>query len=92
MAETAPRARLLSSSDVGRLLDVTPDAVRRLARLGELVPDEETPSGFKLYRESTVRALALEREKRRQQGNTGLGRLPRAPSKRLKQMERRSNQ
>ena len=60
--------RLLSSSDVGKLLDLTPDAVRRLVRLGELVPDEETPSGYRLYRESTVRALSLAREKRRQQG------------------------
>jgi len=82
---------LLSTSDVGKLLNLTPDGVRRLARLGQLAPDEQTPSGYKLYRESTIRAFAAEREKKRKQSDAerGRGRPPRAPSRKLRMKEKK---
>jgi hypothetical protein len=44
-------------------LDLSPDAVRRLARVGKLVADEETPSGVRLFRRSTLEAFAEERRR-----------------------------
>jgi|WetSurMetagenome_2_1015567.scaffolds.fasta_scaffold793080_1 hypothetical protein len=53
---------LLTTLDAARILTLSPDAVRQLARAGSLVADEETPSGQRLFRRSTVEKLASERK------------------------------
>jgi len=72
---TAKKDALLSTLDAARILGLAPDTVRYLARSGSLVPDEQTPAGQRLYRQSTVEKLAAEREALRRQGKV-LGRPP----------------
>ena len=70
---------LLSSADVGQILGVTPEAVRKMVQAGRLVPDEQTPSGFRLFRQSTVERLAAQRAEQRRQRTPRGGRPPKAP-------------
>ncbi|OGQ81188.1 MAG: hypothetical protein A2289_10970 [Deltaproteobacteria bacterium RIFOXYA12_FULL_58_15] len=71
----AKKDQLLSTLDASRVLGLSQDAVRRMARAGRLVADEETPGGQRLFRQSTVENLAAEREKARREGKV-LGRPP----------------
>jgi len=52
---------LLTTRDASRILQVTQHSVRYFARIGKLIPDEETPSGQRLYRRSTIEKLHRER-------------------------------
>jgi len=52
---------LLTTLDAARILGLSTDAVRQLARAGKLLADEETPTGQRLFRKSTVEKLATER-------------------------------
>ena len=58
MVKTDP---LLTTLDAARILGLSTDAVRQLARAGKLLADEETPTGQRLFRKSTVEKLATER-------------------------------
>jgi hypothetical protein len=59
MVKTDP---LLTTLDAARILRVSNGAVRQLARAGKLVADEQTPTGQRLFRRSTVEKLASERK------------------------------
>jgi DNA-binding transcriptional MerR regulator len=59
---------LLLTSEVARLLKVTPDSVRRLERLGKL-PARKTASGVRLFARHDVERVA--RERRREPVETG---------------------
>jgi len=78
---------LLSTLDASRILGLAPDTVRYLARTGKLVPDEETPGGQRLFRQSTVEKLAAEREKSQREGKV-LGRPPKTVRKVTKKKRR----
>lgn len=54
-------ATLLGPADVARLFGVTPDAVRRWERLGQL-PALRTAGGRRLFRLADVEALRARRE------------------------------
>jgi hypothetical protein len=53
---------LLTTLDAARILCLSTHAVRQLARDGKLIADEETPTGQRLFRRSTVEKLASERK------------------------------
>jgi DNA-binding transcriptional MerR regulator len=53
---------LMTASDAGRILGVSVDMVRVLARGGTL-PFKSTISGVRLFRRADVEALALRRER-----------------------------
>jgi DNA-binding transcriptional MerR regulator len=55
---------LMTASDAGRILGVSVDMVRLLARGGEL-PFMSTISGVRLFRRADVEALARRRERSR---------------------------
>ena len=78
---TAKSDSLLSTSDAGKLLNLTPDAVRRLTRLGQLVPDQQTPSGYQLFWQSSIERFAEERREQLRSKDRRPGRPPRQPSK-----------
>jgi len=59
MAKSDP---LLTTLDAARILGLTTRAVRDVAREGKLVADEQTPTGQRLFRRSTVEKLASERK------------------------------
>lgn len=63
---TSKRPRtLLESADAARLLNVTPTAVRAMARKGRLRVAFETPRGARLFQADDVLALRVERERER---------------------------
>jgi DNA-binding transcriptional MerR regulator len=49
---------LMTSVDAGRILDVTPDMVRLLAREGRLTAAIQTIRGVRLFRRADVEKLA----------------------------------
>jgi len=53
---------LLTSGDASRILKISTGGLRQLARAGKLVPDEQTPTGQRLFRQSTIEKLRKERE------------------------------
>jgi hypothetical protein len=53
---------LLTTLDAARILELSTHAVRELARKKTLVADEQTPTGQRLFRRSTVEKLASERK------------------------------
>ena len=53
---------LLTTLDAARILELSTHAVRELARKKTLIADEETPTGQRLFRRSTVEKLASERK------------------------------
>ena len=55
---------LMTASDAGKILGVSVDMVRLLARSGEL-PFMSTISGVRLFKRADVDALALRRERSR---------------------------
>jgi excisionase family DNA binding protein len=55
------RDRLLQTSEVARLLNVTPDSVRRLERLGKL-PAQKTARGVRLFARADVDRVVSERQ------------------------------
>jgi DNA-binding transcriptional MerR regulator len=64
--ETSKRPRtLLESADAARLLDVTPTAVRAMARQGRLPVAFQTPRGGRLFQADDVLALRAQRERGR---------------------------
>lgn len=60
----------LSVADVARVLGVTPQMVRLLARQGTLVPAARTVGGIQLFRQEDAERLAAERERRREAGRS----------------------
>jgi DNA-binding transcriptional MerR regulator len=60
MKVTRHREQLLTTSSVGRLLNISPDMVRYLERRGEL-PASKTTSGQRLFRLKDVKKLARAR-------------------------------
>ncbi len=58
--------RFLSTADAARVLNVTPAAVRLMARRGDLPISAMTEGGIHLFRRSAVEALARRRAKRQQ--------------------------
>jgi len=78
---TAKSDLLLSTSDAGKLLNLTPDAVRRLTRLGQLVPDQQTPSGYQLFWQSSIERFAEVRRELLRSKDRRPGRPPRQPFK-----------
>ena len=57
--------QVLLASDAGRLLGITGAGVRHLIKSGHLTPDSKTPSGYAVFRSSTIDALRVEREQQR---------------------------
>jgi len=55
---------LIESADAGRILGITPSAVRQLALRGRLTPSVVTPRGARLYRRGDIQQLATERAAR----------------------------
>jgi DNA-binding transcriptional MerR regulator len=55
---------LLLTSEVGKILKISPDWVRGLERTGRL-PALKTPGGVRLFKRCDVERLAREREARR---------------------------
>jgi DNA-binding transcriptional MerR regulator len=55
---------LMETADAGRVLDLTPAAVRLLAKQGKLRPAVLTRRGQRLYWRADVEALARARRKR----------------------------
>ena len=53
--------RYLASADAARVLNVTPAAVRAMARSGRLVPAIRTAGGIQLFDADEVQALAERR-------------------------------
>jgi len=62
--ERQPR-RLLETADAARLLGVSGQAVRMMARLGQLPIAYETPRGVRLFQADAVLRLRAERERGR---------------------------
>jgi hypothetical protein len=60
---------LMTAMDAGRILGVSVDMVRLLARDGRL-PFMSTISGIRLFRRKDVNALARRRERERRQKST----------------------
>jgi len=58
--------RFLSTADAARVLNVTPAAVRLMARRGDLPVAAMTEGGIHLFRRTAVDALARRRDKRQQ--------------------------
>jgi DNA-binding transcriptional MerR regulator len=56
--------RLLSAADAARVLDLTPAAIRAMARRGALPVAAMTEGGMHLFRRADVEALARNRAKR----------------------------
>lgn len=54
-------ARYLTSADVGRVLGLTPAAVREAAKRGALRPSAVTLGGIRLFSEADVAAYAADR-------------------------------
>ncbi len=67
---------LLTTLDASRILGVTPDMARKLARDGKLTAAVETPTGQRLFKQSTVEQLAMEREQQRRQWKGRRGQPP----------------
>lgn len=62
--KTARAEDLMTASDAGRILGVSVDMVRLLAKNGEL-PFQSTISGVRLFRRGDVEALMRRRERKR---------------------------
>jgi DNA-binding transcriptional MerR regulator len=60
------RNDLLESADAGRILGLTPAAVRQLARRGILPVVGRTARGVRLFTREAIEELAREREDRAQ--------------------------
>lgn len=58
--------RFLSAADAARVLDLTPAAIRAMARRGALPVSAMTEGGMHLFRRGDVEALARRRAKHRQ--------------------------
>ncbi len=56
---------LLESTDVARLLGVTPNHVRIMARFGHLRPRYTTPRGARLFATEDVLQLRAQRERKK---------------------------
>jgi DNA-binding transcriptional MerR regulator len=59
---------LLMSADAGRVLNLTPAAVRQLARRGTLPVARMTPRGVRLFTREAIEQLARQREDRAPKG------------------------
>lgn len=55
---------LLTSSDAAKLLDLTPESIRNLARLGKLRPAVTTVGGQRLFSRTEIERVRLERARR----------------------------
>jgi DNA-binding transcriptional MerR regulator len=62
------RNDLLESADAGRILGLTPAAVRQLARRGTLPVAGVTPRGVRLFTREAIEQLARERGDRAHEG------------------------
>ena len=62
MTVTNAAPLLLTTSDVARRCDVTPDAVRVWARSGKLATAIRTPRGLRLFSPAAVERLLVERQ------------------------------
>jgi DNA-binding transcriptional MerR regulator len=60
-----PETDVVESADAARILNVTPNYVRRLAQRGLLHAYLTTPRGTRLFQRSVVMELASARKKRR---------------------------
>jgi DNA-binding transcriptional MerR regulator len=62
------RHDFLESADAGRILGLTPAAVRQLARRGILPVAQVTSRGVRLFTREAIEQLARQREDRAQRG------------------------
>ncbi|PYR90185.1 MAG: hypothetical protein DMF84_22085 [Acidobacteria bacterium] len=54
---------LIETADAARILGVTPDAVRQMARRGDLRVQFTSPRGWRLYHRAVVERLAAVRRR-----------------------------
>jgi DNA-binding transcriptional MerR regulator len=64
------RSELLESADAGRILGLTPAAIRRLARVGALPVSIVTSRGTRLFRRGDVERFQRGRSERHKAGVT----------------------
>ncbi len=67
-------ARFLTAADAGRILGLTPGAVRMMERRGELIAAEQTEGGVRLFLRTEVQRVRLARHERATASN-----VPRRP-------------